>query len=44
MGVDLWLKTAIYALRNNPTQVPLQTTIEAILIPLAIHSTFSGKG
>ncbi len=33
-----------HALKNNPIQVPLETIIEIVFIPLAIHSTLSGKG
>jgi hypothetical protein len=33
----------LHAFRNNATQVPLEITIEVVLIPLIVHSTFNGK-
>ncbi len=33
----------LHALKNNATQVPLETTIEVVLIPQDVHSTLSGN-
>jgi hypothetical protein len=35
--------TNLHALKKNVTQVPLETSIEVVFIPLNVHSTFSGN-